>query len=221
MRRHMLHVAVALFAFTAGFLAGGPREGFLLALAAAAVVFLLAKVVYRFDFDDLYSVCLIAMSLLFWSAGFTTLLTFMPDSGSCTLEFSDDYKHAHAAVSESRQAHSDSESSGGITALACAGAGVDHASINSIWAGMIDGKALKKPAPALTQEAKEAKGARKVSVAVLVDESGRVVWAQAIAGNRLLKHPAAEAACKARFYPTLVNGPPIRVSGVLTYDFGP
>jgi outer membrane biosynthesis protein TonB len=52
-----------------------------------------------------------------------------------------------------------------------------------------------------------------------VDEKGSVTSARAVSGHPLLR-PAAEAAARrARFSPTLLSGRPVKVRGVLTYDF--
>jgi hypothetical protein len=56
---------------------------------------------------------------------------------------------------------------------------------------------------------------------VLVGESGRVLRSQAVSGHPLLKQPAAEAACSARFSPLVTSGAPVVASGVLTYKFAP
>jgi TonB family protein len=85
--------------------------------------------------------------------------------------------------------------------------------------GVLDGKAIKKPAPFYTQIAKRSYVMGTVVVKIAVDETGRVVAAQALSGHPLLAGPAVEASRQARFTPTLVNGKPIRVIGTITYNF--
>jgi protein TonB len=58
-----------------------------------------------------------------------------------------------------------------------------------------------------------------VSVQILVDEKGHVASAKPASGNPLLMHAAAQAALQARFTPTILNGQPVKVSGVITYNF--
>jgi periplasmic protein TonB len=58
-----------------------------------------------------------------------------------------------------------------------------------------------------------------VSVQVLVDETGNVVSAKPIAGNPALIHEAVKAAYHARFSPTYIGDQPVKVSGVITYNF--
>ena len=59
----------------------------------------------------------------------------------------------------------------------------------------------------------------QVSVQVLVDEFGRVVSAKAISGHPLLTLEAQKAALQARFSPTKLGDQPVKVSGVITYNF--
>lgn len=70
------------------------------------------------------------------------------------------------------------------------------------------------PAPA---RAVRAEGA--VSVQVLIDEEGKVVSATAVSGHPLLRRAAVEAAQRSRFTPTLLSNQPIKVTGVIVYDF--
>ena len=83
----------------------------------------------------------------------------------------------------------------------------------------LDGKAISKPQPPYPPLAKAARASGRVTVAVLVDETGHVVSATAIKGHPLLHAAAAEAAKQARFAPRLSGGMPVKVSGELTYNF--
>ena len=58
-----------------------------------------------------------------------------------------------------------------------------------------------------------------VSVQVLIDESGKVLSAKAISGHLLLIPEAKKAAMQARFLPTKLSDQPVKVSGVITYNF--
>jgi len=53
----------------------------------------------------------------------------------------------------------------------------------------------------------------------LIDESGNIIQATAVSGHPLLKSSAVDAARKAKFVPTMLNGQPVKVSGMLTYAF--
>ena len=54
---------------------------------------------------------------------------------------------------------------------------------------------------------------------IVVDESGKVTSAKAVSGHPLLLQAAVQAAYQARFSPTLLSGQPVKVSGIITYQF--
>ena len=87
--------------------------------------------------------------------------------------------------------------------------------------GIVNGKATSLPKPAYPAAARAVRAEGAVSVQVLIDEDGSVFTAQAIAGHPLLRAASAAAACESRFSPTQLSGNPVRVSGVITYNFVP
>ena len=52
-----------------------------------------------------------------------------------------------------------------------------------------------------------------------MDEDGNVIAAQAVSGHPLLRPAAVEAARAAKFKPTVVDGQPVKVVGVVSYNF--
>jgi len=95
------------------------------------------------------------------------------------------------------------------------------AGVAPISGGVLNGKAVSKPAPAYPAIAKAVRASGTVTVQVTVDEQGRVTSAQAVSGHPLLRAAAEAAARQARLTPTLLSGKPVKVTGVLTYDFKP
>jgi len=91
----------------------------------------------------------------------------------------------------------------------------------TISGGVLNGKATELPKPPYPPAARAVRASGAVSVQVLVDESGRVVSANAVSGHPLLRAAAVQAARSAKFNPTLLSGKPVKVSGVLTYQFTP
>ena len=85
--------------------------------------------------------------------------------------------------------------------------------------GIINGKALSKPQPVYPPAAKAARVSGTVVVRVEVDESGRVATAEAVSGPVMLREAAEDAALGASFSPTRLSGQPVRVSGLVTYNF--
>ena len=88
-----------------------------------------------------------------------------------------------------------------------------------IAGGVLNGKATYLPKPNYPASAKAVGASGAVSVQVLIDEQGYVASASAISGHPLLREAAVEAASSARFSPTMLNGVPVRVSGMITYNF--
>ena len=85
--------------------------------------------------------------------------------------------------------------------------------------GVITGLAIYLPKPNYPPMAKQIRLQGQVSVQVLVDETGRVVSAKALSGHPLLLVEAQRAALQARFAPTKLSDQPVKVSGVITYNF--
>lgn len=87
--------------------------------------------------------------------------------------------------------------------------------------GVLNAKAVSLPKPAYTEEMKRIKARGRVTVRVVVDENGKVISAQAVDGPLPLREAAETAARQAVFNPTTQDGITVKVTGVLTYDFGP
>ncbi len=89
----------------------------------------------------------------------------------------------------------------------------------TISGGVLNSKATILPLPPYPAAAKAVRASGSVSVQVLIDESGVVISAIAVSGHPLLREAAEVAARQARFAPTLLSGEPVKVSGVITYNF--
>jgi protein TonB len=85
--------------------------------------------------------------------------------------------------------------------------------------GVLVSHAISLPQPQYPQLAKQIRIQGPVNVQILVDEQGRVVSAQAVSGHPILLAAAKEAALRARFTPTMLSGVPVKVQGVITYNF--
>lgn len=88
-----------------------------------------------------------------------------------------------------------------------------------VAAGVINGKAISLPKPTYPAAAKKAHVDGDVSVQVLINEVGQVIFACAIDGNPLLHAASEYAAMSARFTPTTLSGKPVKVTGVIGYHF--
>lgn len=90
-----------------------------------------------------------------------------------------------------------------------------------ISGGVLNGKATSLPAPDYPAAAQAVKASGAVNVQVVVDENGGVVSARAVSGHPLLRSAAETAARNAKFSATTLSGVPVKVSGVIVYNFNP
>ena len=85
--------------------------------------------------------------------------------------------------------------------------------------GVVNGNATSLPKPAYSAAAIAVGAQGKVDVQVLIDESGRVISAKAVSGHIMLRDAAERAARSARFTPTYLSKVPVKVTGVIVYNF--
>ncbi|CAN5578002.1 hypothetical protein BH10ACI3_BH10ACI3_26200 [soil metagenome] len=85
--------------------------------------------------------------------------------------------------------------------------------------GVINGKASYLPKPAYSAAAKAVHAAGSVNVQVTIDENGKVVSANAVSGHPLLRDAAVAAARSAKFTTTYLSNVPVKVTGVIVYNF--
>lgn len=86
-------------------------------------------------------------------------------------------------------------------------------------AGILNSLAIYLPKPAYPEAAKKDHISGQVQVKVVLDETGKVVSAEAMFGPEQLRAAAVEAAKRARFKPTVIGGVPEKVFGIVLYDF--
>jgi protein TonB len=91
-----------------------------------------------------------------------------------------------------------------------------HAPISG---GVLNGKAVHLVQPQYPPIARQAHASGTVVVQVLIDESGSVIAAHAVSGHPLLTAVAVAAARASRFSPTKLSGQPVKVNGVIQYNF--
>src|ERR1051325_244733 len=89
--------------------------------------------------------------------------------------------------------------------------------LKPVSGGVLNGTAVYLPPPVYPEAAKRMRTQGVVSVDVVLDESGKVVAANASSGPAILRDAAVQAALKAKFSPTKLSGQPVKVSGVINY----
>ena len=85
----------------------------------------------------------------------------------------------------------------------------------TILGGVLNDLATSLPQP----DAGAATESGTVTVEVIVNEKGSVSTSSVVSGPQPLWKAAGEAARQAKFDPPLHNGKPVKVAGVLTYEF--
>lgn len=96
---------------------------------------------------------------------------------------------------------------------------VDCGEGTKITEGFESGHAIELPPPAYPPIARAAHASGTVEVRVIVDFDGSVRAAAAISGHPLLQAAAVGAARKARFTPMKYKGEPVKVVGIIQYNF--
>jgi TonB family protein len=96
---------------------------------------------------------------------------------------------------------------------------VVKASLRPVTGGVLNGKAVEMPKPIYPDTARRAQITGVVTVEVVVDVSGKVIGARAVSGPEMLRAAAERAARQAKFTPTLLSGQPVRVAGLINYNF--
>ena len=90
---------------------------------------------------------------------------------------------------------------------------------SALKGGVLNGKAVSLPKPSYPSAARKAQAAGMVAVQVLIDENGNVIAAEAVSGHPLLHAACVAAAKKAKFTPTRLSGQPVKVTGMIQYNF--
>jgi TonB family protein len=85
--------------------------------------------------------------------------------------------------------------------------------------GVLQGSAINRVQPAYPPVAKAARASGAVQVQITVSEKGEVIEATIVAGHPLLREAALEAAKQWLFKPTELGGMPVKVQGILTFNF--
>ena len=90
-----------------------------------------------------------------------------------------------------------------------------------ISGGVVNGKAISLPQPKYPAAARKTRDEGRVKVQIVIDELGNVSEAEVSEGpaSIILREAALNAARNSRFTPTFLMGQPVKVSGVLIYNF--
>ena len=90
-----------------------------------------------------------------------------------------------------------------------------------VKSGVVNSKAINLVKPFYPSEAKAVRAQGAVTVQVTIDEKGNVSYACAVTGAKELQLVSEAAAYQSKFTPTLLEGKPVKVTGVIVYNFVP
>ena len=91
--------------------------------------------------------------------------------------------------------------------------------ILKVSTGVAQGLAIRRVSPQFPAIARAAHQGGVVQVQVLISEEGRVLEANIVSGPPLLREAAREAARQWVFRPTTLSDVPVKVQGILTFNF--
>lgn len=103
--------------------------------------------------------------------------------------------------------------------LCCVAANVFAQDMKTTNGGVLNGKAVSLVKPVYPPAAKAVNAGGMVNVQITIDEQGNVISASAVSGHPLLKRTSEEAASASKFSPTTSSGVPVKVTGILVYNF--
>jgi TonB family protein len=96
---------------------------------------------------------------------------------------------------------------------------VEPPKTNNVLSGVTMGSALRKVQPPYPSIARAARVSGLVQLLILISETGEVIQADAVSGHPLLRDAAAQAARQWLFEPTEQSGRPVKILGVLNFNF--
>lgn len=85
--------------------------------------------------------------------------------------------------------------------------------------GVLNGVAINLVIPKYPAAGKAVRASGAVNVQVLIDQKGNVISANATSGHPLLRQSAENAARTSTFNPTTLGGCPVKVLGIIVYNF--
>lgn len=103
----------------------------------------------------------------------------------------------------------------------CVALNVSAQTPKTINGAVLNGKAINLVKPDYPPAAKAVNAGGTVNVQIMIDEEGNVISASAVSGHPLLKQSSEAAAKASKFSPTVLQGKPVKVSGILVYNFAP
>jgi len=151
-------------------------------------------------------------AVLFWSAGSHAFAQDKPQSPQPNPPVSSETERPKTEVDRLLE---EAKKRGEVVLAMC----LEDCGENAVTGDVEVGRALQLPKPVYSPLARRAHVSGQVIVQLIIDEEGTVTAAAAVSGHPLLYGASVAAAREARFSPTKVDGKPVKVTGVITYNF--
>jgi TonB family protein len=113
------------------------------------------------------------------------------------------------------------EEADSLSARAISSTVMEGLKIGPVTGKVINGVRISIPKPKYPKDARDQQISGSVIVNITIGEDGKVITACAVEGPPSLAHFSEMAALQALFTPTTLDGVPVKVSGVISYDFKP
>lgn len=95
----------------------------------------------------------------------------------------------------------------------------NQSGVKAVQGGVVNGKAINLVKPPYPEEARAKRISGTVNVKVTIDETGKVIHACAESGAKELQRASEIASYSSSFSPTTLQGAPVKVTGVIVYNF--
>jgi TonB family protein len=149
--------------------------------------------------------------------GFSSLATSYKNEAEALLKRNSDLSvYVPGMTDEDRRRYDSIPSSAGVPTVIADSNPPPKAQISG---GILNGRATNLVAPVYPAEARAAKVSGTVQVKVVIDENGKVIWVRAISGHPLFRQACEDAAWQSTFPPTKLSGQPVKVTGIIQYNF--
>ena len=157
-------------------------------------------------------ILILLSALLIWSTGSHAFAQDKQQSGSATTKAATETERPKTEVDE---LIGKARERGETVLTRC----LQDCGENAIEGELEPGRALELPKPSYPPIARKAHVSGQATVQLLIDVDGTVLKAVAVSGHPLLYGVSVEAAKNARFSPTKLDGTPVKVTGVIVYNF--
>ena len=157
-------------------------------------------------------ILILLCAFLIWSAGSSALAQDKPQAGVATDKAAPETERPKTEVDRILEK---AKERGELVLVRC----LQDCEGESVGANVEVGRALELPKPAYPPIARAAHVSGTVTVQLIIDEEGTVIAAAAVSGHPLLQGVSVEAAKNSRFSETKLEGKPVKVTGVIAYNF--